>query len=152
TLANIAPLADRGVVRVAGEDAGRLLQGIISNDMDLLARAPAIHAGLLSPQGKILFEFFVTKAREGLLLETAGAKAAELAKRLALYKLRAKASIADASGDYRVLAAWGSPLPPAGESAGTVCFPDPRLASLGARLMVRSGFPDPLAACALRPP
>ncbi|MET0195485.1 MAG: folate-binding protein, partial [Hyphomicrobiaceae bacterium] len=50
--AKIAELPDRGVVRVAGEDADKLLQGVITNDMDLLAAQPAIHAALLAPQGK----------------------------------------------------------------------------------------------------
>ena len=93
TAANIALLADRGVVRVAGEDAAKLLQGIISNDMDLLAGQPAIHAALLTPQGKILFEFFVAKCPDGFLLETAAGKTADLAKRIAMYRLRAKATI-----------------------------------------------------------
>ena len=94
--AHIALLADRGVVRIAGDDAARLLQGVISNDLNLLDRLAAIHAGLLSPQGKILFEFFVARAGDGFLLETARDKAADLAKRLLMYRLRAKATIADA--------------------------------------------------------
>ena len=61
-----ALLADRGVVRVAGADAEKLLQGVITNDMDLLASQPAIHAALLTPQGKILFEFFVVEAAEAV--------------------------------------------------------------------------------------
>src|SRR4029077_19478727 len=93
--ANMALLSDRGVVRVAGEDAEKLLQGIITNDMDLLASQPAIHAALLTPQGKVLFAFFVLKAGDGFLLETAADKAADLAKRLSMYKLRAKATITD---------------------------------------------------------
>ncbi len=60
--AEIALLPDRGVVRVAGEDATRLLQGVITSDMDLLSTRPALHAALLTPQGKILFDFFVVKA------------------------------------------------------------------------------------------
>ena len=67
----IALLPDRGVVRVAGEDAEKLLQGVITSDMDLLAQQPAIHAALLTPQGKILFDFFVAKTGDGFLLETA---------------------------------------------------------------------------------
>jgi hypothetical protein len=70
TSAKIALLADRGVVRVTGEDAEKLLQGIVSNDLDLLAAQPAIHAALLTPQGKILFDFFVVKTGDGYLLET----------------------------------------------------------------------------------
>ena len=51
---------------VAGADAKKLLQGLITNDMDLLATEPAIHAALLSPQGKILFEFFVVGSGEAI--------------------------------------------------------------------------------------
>ena len=107
TGARLAQLSDRGVVRVAGEDAARLLQGIITNDMDLLATQPAIHAALLTPQGKIMFEFFVVKSGDGFLLETAIDKVADLTKRLAMYKLRAKATIEDLSQSYVVVALWG---------------------------------------------
>ncbi len=97
TSARIALLADRGVVRVTGADAEKLLQGIVSNDMELLASQPAIHTALLTPQGKILFDFFVVRAGDGFLLEVARDKAADLAKRLTLYKLRAKVDIRDDS-------------------------------------------------------
>ena len=65
-------MRDRGVVRGAGEDGETLLQGIISNDMELLATQPAIHAALLTPQGKILFEFFVVRVAGGFLIEGTG--------------------------------------------------------------------------------
>jgi folate-binding protein YgfZ len=130
----IALLADRGVVRVAAEDAWRLLQGVITGDMELLSAQPAMHAALLTPQGKILFDFFVVKAPGGFLLETAADKAADLAKRLTMYKLRAKADIQDRSAAYRVFAAWGSAPSNPDEGAGeTHVFPDPRLGALGWR-------------------
>jgi tRNA-modifying protein YgfZ len=134
--ANIALLADRGVVRVGGDDAEKLLQGIVTNDMSLLASKPALHAALLTPQGKILFDFFVVKTPDGFLLETAREKAAELAKRLTMYRLRAKVEIADASGARRVLAAWGGAIPQGLEqTAGTIVFADPRLPELGWRVI-----------------
>ena len=139
TSARIALLADRGVVRVTGEDAEKLLQGIVSNDIDLLASQPAIHAALLTPQGKILFDFFVVKIGGGFLLETARDKAGDLAKRLNLYKLRAKVEIRDASDDYRVSALWGPSPHNFGETAGTVSFPDPRLPTLGSRILAETG-------------
>jgi folate-binding protein YgfZ len=135
TPARIAQLADRGVVRVTGADAEKLLQGIISNDMELLAAQPAIHAALLTPQGKILFDFFVVPAGDGFLLEVARDKAADLAKRLSLYKLRAKVDIQDASEDYRVLMLWGPSPTGREEAAGTVSFADPRLPALGSRIL-----------------
>jgi len=144
--AQIALLADRGVVRVSGTDAEKLLQGIITNDMDLLASQPALHAALLIPQGKILFEFFVVKAGDGFLLDTARDRAADLAKRLNLYKLRAKVAIADASDDYRVLALWGDAAHSSGETTGTVSFADPRLAALGFRILAEAKFAADISA------
>lgn len=129
---HVAVLDDRGVVSVAGPDAGKLLQGVITNDMGLLEQQTAIHAGLLSPQGKILFDFFVVKAGEGYLLELALDKVGELVKRLTMYKLRANAAIADVSGDYTVTAIWGAGnVSDPGE--GSVRFADPRLGALGWR-------------------
>ena len=133
TRVRIALLADRGVVRVAGEDASRLLQGVITADMELLSAQPAIHAALLTPQGKILFDFFVLKAPGGFLLETAADKAADLAKRLTMYKLRAKADIQDRSSAYRAFAAWGTSPSDVGGAGETHIFPDPRLSALGWR-------------------
>jgi folate-binding protein YgfZ len=126
-------------VRVTGEDAEKLLQGVITNDMERLSAQPAIHAALLTPQGKILFDFFVVKTPTGFLLETAVDKAADLAKRLRMYKLRAKAEIEDRSGDYCVLVAWGH-FSAAVATAGAQLFPDPRLAALGFRAVVKAGL------------
>jgi len=138
TSLNVAPLADRGVVRVSGTDAAKLLQGLITADLDRLERQPAIFAGLLTPQGKILFDFFVVRAEQGFLLETAREKAADLAKRLTFYKLRANVTIADASAEYAVAALWGGDAP-AGQPP-VVLYPDPRLADLGWRAIAPAGF------------
>jgi folate-binding protein YgfZ len=132
----IAHLPDRGVVSVTGDDAGKFLQGLTTNDMALLGMAPAIHAGLLTPQGKILFDFFVIKTPDGYLLETLRDKTADLAKRLTMYKLRADVKISDASADYRVLAVWGDDAGSHRASTDTtISFPDPRLPALGLRIL-----------------
>jgi tRNA-modifying protein YgfZ len=144
--AKIAVLPDRGVVRVAGEDAEKLLQGVVTNDMDLLSVQPAMHAALLAPQGKILFEFFVAKAGEGTyLLETGRDQAAGLAKRLGMYKLRAKVTIEDVSSAFHVLALWGAAPDSPGATKGTVSFPDPRLPALGLRILAASEFAGDVA-------
>jgi tRNA-modifying protein YgfZ len=135
----IALLPDRGVISVTGADAEKLLQGVITNDMELLAGQSAIHAGVLSPQGKILFEFFVVKAPDGFCLETARDQVAPLVERLQRYKLRADADIADASSDYTVAAIWGGPYEPRGQGKQPVWFADPRLAELGFRELVTIG-------------
>jgi tRNA-modifying protein YgfZ len=131
----IALLPDRGVVAVSGPDARKLLQGLLTNDVAGLETSPAIHAGLLSPQGKILFDFLVVKATDGVLLDVSRAHASDLVKRLTLYKLRADVTIRDVSNDHAVLAAFG-----AGARLDTlIAYPDPRLAELGWRAIVRTG-------------
>ena len=138
-------LADRGVVGVTGADALKLLQGVITNDMELLSVRPAIHAALLTPQGKILFEFFVVKAPDGFWLEAAADKTADLAKRLTLYRLRAKVDIKDRSAELRAFALWGGEPEALAGAAGTLVFPDPRLPALGLRGLAPVPLEVPLA-------
>lgn len=137
--AQFVALSDRGVVAVTGPDAAKLLDGIITNDLELLDRQPAIFAGLLSPQGKVLFDFLVVRdvAGDGFLLDVARDQAAILVKRLTLYRLRAKVDIQDRSGELEVYAAWG-PQEVGGTSAGS--YPDPRDRTLGWRGIVHKGL------------
>ena len=138
TRAQYALLEDRGVVSVSGDDAAKLLQGIITNDMDLLGNQPALHTALLTPQGKVLFEFFVANSGAGYLLDVAASQVGDLIKRLTMYKLRAKVDIRDVSSDHRVVAVWGPSLQGDGETPGTVTFIDPRLADLGLRILAEA--------------
>ncbi|MGI9383104.1 MAG: YgfZ/GcvT domain-containing protein [Methyloligellaceae bacterium] len=129
----IAELTDRGVIRVAGSDAPGFLQGLVTNDVERVSDGVAVHSGLLTPQGKILFDFFLARSGEDFLLDCAGPVVADLVKRLTFYKLRAAVEIADESGARKVLAAWnGAPA----LTEGWVAFADPRFAALGHRLIV----------------
>jgi len=136
---NIAVLEDRGAVAVTGADAAKLLSGLITNDMALLddahERVPALYAALLSPQGKILFDFLVARAGDGFLLETARERAGDLVKRLSMYKLRAAVEIRDVSADTVVGALWGCDPASGGRVEGSVSFADPRLLALGQRVL-----------------
>lgn len=136
----IAKLPDRGVVAVTGPDARKLLQGLLTNDLTLLDTQPAIHAGLLSPQGKILFEFFVVRTGDGVLLDVSRDVAADLVKRLTLYKLRAAVTIKDVSEAYTVLALWGTDACSSGDTAATVSYADPRHCDLGLRILAEARF------------
>lgn len=130
----IAVLPDRAVVSVTGPDAESFLDNLITNDMGLLkASGDALHAGLLTPQGKILFEFFVVRSPAGYLLDTGLAQAAALAKRLAMYKLRAKVEIKDAAGEVVVAALLGDVRARPG---GVIAFLDPRDGRMGDRLLI----------------
>ncbi len=124
TAVKIAVLPDRGVVSVTGEDARGFLDNLISNDVGLLDGQSAIFAGLLSPQGKILFDFFVVKTADGYLLDVALDQVAGLVRRLSMYKLRAKVAIAQRS-DLHVAVSWGGP----------VGARDPRSPALGGRMI-----------------
>jgi folate-binding protein YgfZ len=143
--AQIAVLEDRGVVSVSGADAEKLLGGLITNDVALLETErpdgpPALYAALLSPQGKILFDFLVVRAADGFLLDVARDRAGELVKRLGMYKLRAAVEIRDASAEYVVGALWGAQPVSSGETVGSHAFADPRLPALGLRLLAEAKF------------
>lgn len=136
-MSQVSILPDRGAVSVTGADAEKLLSGLITNEMALLDTAPALYAGLLSPQGKILFDFFVVRAGEGYLLDTARDRAGDLVKRLTMYKLRADVVIRDVSGECVVAAAFGGDAEvPLVEPEGAIAFVDPRLRGLGVRVLV----------------
>jgi folate-binding protein YgfZ len=102
----------------------------VTADVERVTADTAGYGGLLTPQGKILFDFIIYRTDEGFLLDTPRASAADLAKRLAFYRLRAKVTIDDLSDSHRVIAAWGSGEKPTGP---IVFVPDPRLAALGFR-------------------
>jgi folate-binding protein YgfZ len=142
-------LADRGVVRVSGEDAKTFLDGLITCDVDRIAPAGARFGALLTPQGKILFDFIVFQAPEeiggGYYLDVLKVFAPDLAKRLGFYKLRAKVAVEDLSEGLAVVAGWDAPPPR--DEAGLVAQ-DPRLPDLGWRAVVAAGdvaefAPDP---------
>jgi len=142
---NVAQLRDREIVRVSGSAARTFLQGLITNDIDKAKPGSAIYAGLLTPQGKILFDFFVVPAEDGFLLDVANAKAAELMQRLGFYKLRAQVEIVE-DPSFTVAASWeSSPRLP----EGAIAYADPRLPALGHRILLPAGTSVGSLACAL---
>lgn len=130
--AAIAQLGDRGVVSVTGPDAPGFLQGLVTSDVERLQAGAAGYGALLTPQGKILFDFLIFRRPDGFWLDTRRAAAPALAKRLGFYKLRAKVDIADRSDTSAVLVAWGDETSGLPESAAD----DPRLPGLGRRAIV----------------
>ncbi len=129
---------DRGVVEVAGPDAAKLLQGVITNDMDALSQpGRALHSGLLSPQGKILFDFFVVRHGDGYLIDIDRASIEAFLKRLTLYKLRAEVTLGDVSDTYATAAVWDCDPEDVVGGVNCAAFPDPRLGELGMRLVTQ---------------
>jgi tRNA-modifying protein YgfZ len=88
-----APVTERRILEIAGADRERFLQGLISNDVRKAAGDGIFYAALLTPQGKYLADFFVVGRPEHLLIDVAAPLADGLARRLALYRLRADVTI-----------------------------------------------------------
>lgn len=82
-------LPDRGLLRISGPDRRAFLQGLVSNDVNLLDRQPCVYACFLTPQGKFLHDMFISEVNETLLLDIeGGARAQDLCHRLEVYRLR----------------------------------------------------------------
>ena len=109
-------LTDRALVRLSGEDVRGFLQGLVTNDV---AGELPVWAGLLTPQGKCLFDFLVWDNGDDLLLDCEAEAAEDLVKRLAIYRLRRPIKI---ERDESVAVHWSK------DGAG-----DPRLPALGKR-------------------
>ena len=123
-------LADRALLRLSGEDVRGFLQGLVTNDAAQLATDHPLWAGLLTPQGKALFDFILWAEGEDVLIDCEAAAADELTRRLTLYRLRRKIVIAREEN----LAVHWSP-----DAPGRIA--DPRLSELGSRWLAPAGEP-----------
>ncbi|MGJ0391354.1 MAG: YgfZ/GcvT domain-containing protein [Methylocystis sp.] len=131
-------LADRGVVEVSGEDAAKFLHNLVTNDITSLGNGEARFAALLTPQGKILFDFVVFSPGEGrFLLDCPLSLAPDLEKRLNMYKLRAKVAVANLSDRLEAVAFPDAPERPKVEAIALA--PDPRSEALGWRALAEKG-------------
>ena len=122
----------RGVVSIGGADARKFLNDLITSEIGRTDANGAAYGGLLTPQGKILFDFIVFAEAECFLFDLPAVVVPDFVKRLTFYRLRAKVEIADLSGERRVLAAWGGDRP----AVDGVLAVDPRLVELGYRAIV----------------
>jgi tRNA-modifying protein YgfZ len=131
-----ALLPDRGVVKVAGDDARNFLHGLFSADILKLTPGEARFGALLSPQGKILADFIVVEAPAqdggGFFLDAPRALANPLVAKLKVYKLRSRVIVEDLSDVLGVLAAWDGN----GKSTFGLAYADPRLPALGLRVIL----------------
>ncbi|MCH8237429.1 MAG: folate-binding protein YgfZ [Proteobacteria bacterium] len=141
-----AMLEDRGILAVGGGDRIGFLQGLVSNDMEKVGPSRALYAALLTAQGKYLFDFFVVAIEGAFLLDCERSRLEELAKRLAVYKLRADVTLDDLTDDFAVAALFGDGAAAAlgleGGPGSAVPFADgaayvdPRLAAAGVRAVL----------------
>ncbi|WP_066554508.1 YgfZ/GcvT domain-containing protein [Croceicoccus bisphenolivorans] len=128
-------LCKRAIIRLTGEqgrggeDVAEFLQGLVTNDVN--GPLP-VWAALLSPQGKVLFDFFVWPARDALLIDCEGEHVDELVRRLTLYRLRRKIDIAV---DEKVSVHWTA-------HPGDGGADDPRMAAIGQRWLAPADTSD----------
>jgi folate-binding protein YgfZ len=127
-------LPDRGVVKVAGEDARNFLNGLVTTDLDRLKPGLGRFGALLTPQGKIIVDFLITEVPAGhgggFLIDCPKALADSLATKLKFYKLRAKVTVENL--DLGVLTAWDGAL----AAQPDLAFADPRNEQLGYRILI----------------
>ena len=117
-------LPNRAVIRVSGPDVRGFLQGLVTNDVAALP----CWAGLLSPQGKALFDFILWADGEDVLVDCEADRAEALVRRLAMYRLRRPIAIAV---DPALAVHW--------TQGGEEGVPDPRLSALGRRWIAPPG-------------
>jgi folate-binding protein YgfZ len=120
-------LIDRALIRLSGEGVRDFLQGLVTNDLDALAPDRPMWAGLLSPQGKALFDFILWQKGEDVLVDCERGQADALVRRLGLYRLRRPIAI---EPEHGLAVHWAMQGP------GPL---DPRLPGLGRRWL---GFAD----------
>jgi hypothetical protein len=123
-------LADRALLRLTGEEPRPFLQGLVTNDVLALTPERPVWAGLLTAQGKALFDFLLWADGEDVLVDCEAEAADELARRLTLYRLRRKIVISREEG---LAVHWGSD--------GGEGVPDPRLPGLGRRWLAPADAP-----------
>jgi len=116
---------DRSVLFISGEAVKDWLSGLVTSSLN----GPVDFGALLTPQGKIIADFFITAHEDGFLLDTPHKFKDDLFKRLRMYKLRAPIMISDVSDDFHVYALWS------GE--GDEGHADPRHTGLGRRLVTQ---------------
>ncbi len=128
----IVRLIDRSLIRLSGEAAPEWFSGLNTQNTVGLAPGAPVHGALLTPQGRLLADFFIWRIAEGLILDVEASAHAMLLQRLALYRLREPVRIEALDG--AVYVAFDGAQEP-----GFV--PDPRLSALGGRRMVAPGEP-----------
>jgi folate-binding Fe-S cluster repair protein YgfZ len=139
-------LDDRGVLAISGDDRVTFLQGLVSNNVELVSDRRCIYAAFLTPQGKFLCDFIISTDGVRLLLECDLVVLEIFKKKLQLYKLRSKVELLDVSDEFAIYAVYGDTIHSALGLAknlgdvtpflGGIAMVDPRLSEMGARVLL----------------
>ena len=92
----------RGIILIEGKDRFKFIQGIISNDIELLRKKPSIYSSLLTPQGKFQYDFFISNFKEKFYLECNISEQEELISKFMMFKLRLDVKVS-INSDYNII-------------------------------------------------
>ena len=115
-------MTNRTIIKISGPDTINFLQGLITNDVTK-TKDCLVYAALLTPKGKYIADFFVTRQENALLVDVATSHAAMLEQRLTMYRLRSDVQITET----QLIVSRGTGFPPSG------ALLDPRHTALGWR-------------------
>jgi len=128
-------LKNRGLVKISGPDRHTFLQGLITNNIDLLKTQPSLYACLLTSNGKFLHDFIIFERDDTLHLDCEGGdRTTDLATRLTTYKLRSNIAIT-AEPQTTVYTIFNHP------TLQSSNYPDPRHVDLGHRTLIKPNLP-----------
>ncbi|MGO8143837.1 folate-binding protein YgfZ [Rhizobium leguminosarum] len=131
-------LKDRSLLFVSGAEAQSFLQNLITTDIAALGADEARPGALLTPQGKILFDFMIWQDGEGYTIETDAGQRDGLLQRLTMYKLRAAVTLAP-STEEGVTVSWSEDAEDSQGARGSQGARDSRFAKAGVTLTRRAG-------------
>ncbi|MBA8667642.1 folate-binding protein YgfZ [Holosporaceae bacterium 'Namur'] len=120
-------LENREVIAISGADRGKFLQGIISNDIGKINLDSYIYALMLTPQGKLLYDFFIIERDNSYLLDCPKPFVEEIVKKFNVYKLRSDINISRLI-DHKIYASFSK--------LNNLFLPDPRNTELGFRAII----------------
>lgn len=141
------PLENRGLIKIDGPDARDYLQGLVSQDMTRVSPTHAVYSAFLTPQGKFLYDFFCCEIDGALMLDCEAERRSDFFKRLSMYKLRSDVTLSDVTADHQVFAVLddlsalglGNERGQSTPFGGGAAYVDPRLAAMGARVVLPTG-------------
>lgn len=144
-MAWIAELENRGILRLKGPDRQVFLQGLVTNDVLKITADNTIYTLLLTPQGRFLYDLFISEVGDEWWIEADRQRLPDLLKRLSLYKLKSDVTL-DIAEEKHVYAVWGGDVLNVFSFAGhpgatsftnqVLSYVDPRLPLLGVRLVL----------------
>lgn len=127
---------NRSIITLSGPDRKKLLQGIITNNIDLLTGDNGVYSALLTPQGKFLHDFFLIEKDGVIYLDCEAERMPDLFRRLLMYRLRSNVEIIDQSEKYTVITSAEK------IDNESITYADPRHGQMGYRCITEKDHVD----------